>query len=762
MVKKALEVVLGLIFSGLIVPTVAAMPALEDPLLNADLSSEHIAGATNAAAALGNGRLTVGISPWSEIIYFRWPRPSFYDHLRYITKAYGFIGFNNPRDTRWGDDAASLDWRRYGRPYEVDPELGSRGALRLKDGSYTWFGDPSWTSSRAYVPEWSPVLCTTITRSDATVLACQWVDGEDDLLIQDFKINSSAAQKFFYYATFDPCQKRAGYWGAPDPKSAGFATVYLEHQGIILYFQPRHKNEFRLKKHLKEKFTAELIDRLYPQGGFFVAMGFSERPDGFQVGGDRQGKGVPDSAPFAASEEARKGKLGGSRYFIGQADAGLEKNIFQTSIRVSVLISAAESAKQAVALIENARAKGIDELRAKAVSDLKPLADRVELPSSASASEKRVARRSILNLLVGRDRESGAIIASPSRQPAYYYDWPRDGSFYDLSLDLAGFPEIAGSHIDFYRRTQRKGSLDLSITWLLGGKPLFYSPRGHWYSNSYTDGSPGKFKIIPVEIDETSLLTWDLWRHEQFIPKSGRPEYQKDHLEQLTLAADAILEYVNVKKGWTKKVFEDDHPIPRATLHGAASVLAGLAAAADAGKRWEAKPEKVKRWQEAAIALRQGILRRIEMDKMLESGGWRGVQWSLFPAPVFESYDDPRAQILIDKLAAEIEQKADKKRPGFAYLGEQLFILGIATAKKPEYRPLIQRGVNVLVNEVPMLGTDCYGEVTLWIDLPGQPGKVAQQRTSIPHLWTGVTTYLAVEALYRPERFLTQIPPIPK
>ena len=158
------------------------------------------------------------------------------------------------------------------------------------------------------------------------------------------------------------------------------------------------------------------------------------------------------------------------------------------------------------------------------------------------------------------------------------------------------------------------------------------------------------------------------------------------------------------------------------------------------------------------------ILERIKNDKTIEQGGWRGIQWSLFPAPVFESFDDPLAQKLIKKLATDVEEKATKKHPGFAYLGEQVFILGIATAKQPEYKPLMDKAVKILVNEVPMPGADCYGEVTIWIDMPGQgkEGKVAQQRTSIPHLWTGVTTYLAVESLYRPERFLSQIPPVPK
>jgi len=66
---------------------------------------------------------------------------------------------------------------------------------------------------------------------------------------------------------------------------------------------------------------------------------------------------------------------------------------------------------------------------------------------------------------------------------------------------------------------------------------------------------------------------------------------------------------------------------------------------------------------------------------------------------------------------------------GFAYLGEDVFILALADEKQG--------------------------------DFAGTGEKVAQQRTSIPHLWSGVTVYLAALAIYEPERFSGQRPPPP-
>ena len=89
----------------------------------------------------------------------------------------------------------------------------------------------------------------------------------------------------------------------------------------------------------------------------------------------------------------------------------------------------------------------------------------------------------------------------------------------------------------------------------------------------------------------------------------------------------------------------------------ASSVLAGLSAAADAGARWGADPAQVEKWKRAAVALRAGILKRIEDDRTLDRGGWRGLQWTLFPAPVFESYADPAADKLIQRLSKDFRAR---------------------------------------------------------------------------------------------------------
>ncbi len=724
--------------------------------------AESMGGATNAAGALGNGKLTVGISPWSELIYFRWPTLSYYDHLRYYTKARGLLSALSPKDMRWGKDAPSLDWHRYGRPYDVYPGAGARGGISLSSGNVSWFGDSTWTSSRRYEPPDGPIICTTVSRQDAKVEICQWLDQNSDLLVQEYHIESSSASKFFYYGTFAPTKKLDRGFGVPDSKKHGFAGTYLPDHSIILYFQPNVKDKGRISSKINTGLSAAQIDDLFPERGTFIAMSLTPSLDGFQVGADRRGRSVSRDAPIGASENAITGSLDSNIGYIGQIDAGFEYELDGGENDVTVLIGVADTAESSVKIIEAAQKPNLDKIKKATINYWLNLSKNIEVPQQAKETEKILARRQITNLFIGRDPETGAIVAAPTRQPAYRFDWPRDGAFYDLALDFAGFPEIVSHHLEFYRRFQRKKRIGASISWLLRFKSPFYSPKGHWDAILFTDGRKGALSIIPFEIDETSLILWDLWRHEQFVPSSEQASYQKTSLGTLTLAANAITSYVNKRKGWNKRAFEDDNIVPTATLHGASSILMGLASAIDAGRKWGGDTESIDRWKASAIALREGILRRIEDKSILGKAGWRGIRWALFPAPVFETYEDSRAQTLIDALITETEEKITQKRLAYSYLAEDVYVLCIAAANDPNIKPLLSQAVDVVVNQLPIPGTNCYGENTILISMPDSPKYLLQQRVSIPHLWNGVCAYLCIEAFYRPERFLSQIPPIPK
>jgi hypothetical protein len=67
---------------------------------------------------------------------------------------------------------------------------------------------------------------------------------------------------------------------------------------------------------------------------------------------------------------------------------------------------------------------------------------------------RRVALRALVNVYVARDRQTGAIVASITRQPPYYLDWPRDGAFFNAALDVAGLTDWVTNATSGTRRSR--------------------------------------------------------------------------------------------------------------------------------------------------------------------------------------------------------------------------------------------------------------------------------------------------------------------
>jgi len=747
---------------------------IKDKLLLSDLSAESIGGATNSVAALGNGSLTVGISAWSELVYFRWPYLSFYDHLNYYTKTSSILSVFTPKDVRHGIDAPCDDWYIYGRPLEKEIGLGAKFGIFNQESGIQWADNPIWISERKYIPDWSHVLETTLTNmknNKLKIKITQALHNFDNVLIQSFKfendeLNKLSNTKFIYYANFAPWYGRESGMSKCNPQITKSISLFIEDLKIILWFCPKKSKLLysKLKKRIiKEKLnlTENVLKNLIPYEGIFISMASNFNIQECQIGNARN--------------DAEDGSLRKNNLDFGKICSGFCIPIEKNDNCINVYIAIGNSFNEVVDLIKKYRKKDINSIFNEISDEWKKFAQKIFIPKEANQVEKRVATRSIMNLFIGKDKNTNAIVASPSRQPHYNCDWPRDGAFFDLALDLAGFSDIVTKHLEFYRKFQRKTSFDFSPTWILSFKNPFYNPKGHFYSNMWSDGSPGWFKMVPIEIDETALIVWDIWRHEQFLDEKDKILYRNQFKEMLELAVEGILNYIDVKKGWIKKVMEDDDFRAKATLHGVSIVYTAICAAIELADRWYIEKSKLELWKLVANNLKKGILDQLNLiykeyskDKNLKSenieklikkiGGWRGIQWCLFPAPVFKDYNNNLSQMLIEILANDITQKANKIKEGFAYLAEEIFIFSIATKNNQKFNDLKKTVLKILIEETPVKGTDCFGEVVLWLYSKDGKSKFAQNRTSIPHLWTGATVYLSVLGTYCPELFLNLRP----
>jgi len=729
-----------------------------DPLLKADLDSEWYMGATNINGVTGNGRLTAGISYWGELTVLRWPRLSHFDHLRYRT-THGFPLRNY--GVRMDIDAPSETYARLGKPNVISPDMGSFGGVyNPEEKRASWFHEPEWDAAGRYEPEDSNIVMTTFhnPRIGITVTLTDFVPPDRDVLVRRFllKRESGAGGKksllfsFIYYANLAPSASRARFYPADwkmHEMRSDFLCVYDEEKNAVIHFKPQ-----RLPKRLAFNAQRELeaqperiadfvnnLDEEYPSGGIFIAWGFDRKPGAFSVGKTLYGrKNAQQGNPYF---EALDGSLSMRRVSSYPACAAIscpvsfdERNEFS----VMVIFSIAERAQKALKAYKESIEEGFDRIHRRTIEHWSKRASSIVLPDADDEVFKTLARRSILALDIGTDATSGAIVASISRQPQYCFDWPRDGAFFDYALDLASSNERVTRHAFFYASAQIKSR---------------YNRRkdGNFWGNYYTDGKKGSFLII--EIDETALCAWNLWRHARHVPPEDRDLYLEKIYPTIKNAAEALLRKRPKKGGFPAKAREDDNLFAKTrTLHGATSAYLGLISAHQAGKQFGENKSTCDSWISWAYEIRDAIVSSFdESSGKFNNEGWRGGTWVIWPSRILP-FEDERIQAQAEYLLSSVEPFLLKETQGAAYASEKLVACALAFQNRVEMLDRVRRCLSIMAHEVPTPGTGHFGEVALVRDF-GRGEKFFQNRTSIPHLWEGTLFYLALAAAYNPEWF---------
>jgi hypothetical protein len=275
-----------------------------------------------------------------------------------------------------------------------------------------------------------------------------------------------------------------------------------------------------------------------------------------------------------------------------------------------------------------------------------------------------------------------------------------------------------------------------------GGHDAF---AGSFAMNYYADGKPGG--PIPMEIDEVGLTLWLWYEHAKWI---GAPDQYLDSIwPQLSRAADLL---VNCKQanGLQCAENEDDDFDDRATLHGAIPVWLGLSSAARAAN-FRHRPDDARRWAQRADQLAAAIdanfsdpqLGYVGGDTMLGDVGAIGpVAWALWPAH-FRPFTDARMQHSAQQIGDSYMPFFTQSNAGGSYFGKGLVALAYAGVEPQRTRDWL----DLMVKQVPT-ATGHYGE-SFRYDGNGQYTNVV----SIPHLWEATLTYLALMAVYSPDKF---------
>jgi hypothetical protein len=501
--------------------------------------------------------------------------------------------------------------------------------------------------------------------------------------------------------------------------------------------------------------------------------------------------------------DAGDGELHGSNVAAGEVDEALRTPLTFSAgdatdvATAAVVLGFASTAAQARAAVVGVTAP--EDILAAASNALATWLAGLRLPTTAPVDALAVARRALINLRVGTDVATGAAVASISRQPPYYLDWPRDGTFFNVALDISGQTALAGRRTDLYidwqRRTAvrpmppvdqpppRDPSTGLASTY----------PAGSWEMNYFADGMVGG--PIRFEIDNTALALWSIVSHVGWVACGQRPFYGPlplvaggcqvreaagDYLTQrwdaISSAANLLTRWRDPATGLQAPASEDDNLAYTQTLHGSVTVFGALDIAGRAA-RLVHRDVDAARWEQRTCELRNAIgqyLYDAAAQRFVRAPGdhfdpasapTEETAWLVWPTHVLP-WDDQR---ITPQLASDLNIVGPTVRlenDGGSYFMKTTAAAALARGADPILGPMIADFRDRIAQTHATPATRQFGEVMVVVE--DAQGRHASQRVSTPHLWEGILFYLTAMALEDPAAFdryeavlpASQVPPM--
>ncbi|MBI2895890.1 MAG: hypothetical protein HYY06_20200 [Deltaproteobacteria bacterium] len=467
-----------------------------------------------------------------------------------------------------------------------------------------------------------------------------------------------------------------------------------------------------------------------------------------------------------ALADAGDGSLSGSRIAAAQVNAALRAPIAFDEEGVGearMLLAAGPTAAEAWSALEAALAEPFDDAEARADDRTASFLVPAAMPPTDDADLVAFCRRTLLNILVGTDASSGAIMASITRQPPYGEDWPRDGAFFDAALDVAGLSDVVTKHLRFYASVQREEPAE--PTPILNpegpGDPDDPGDRRYpadtWEMNYYADGRTGGH--IRFEVDETALLVWSFVRHSGYVPDARA--WLEEVWPNVERAANLLARWRDPATGLVWFASEDDNMTFTQGLQGAGTVFLALREAARAAA-FLGHDEDSDRWLVRAGELRAAILEYLYDDEVgflgepiaSNPGSTYGgpAAWIAWPAELLPP-DDPR---IVAQLRRDLDVMLEHVRgetEGSAYVTKTALAAAMTFAEGPEREKALEIATR-MATRIAEPDTRQLGEVFRSIDDDGD--GVAERfsnRVATPHLWAATLVYLTAMAVHAPERF---------
>lgn len=812
-------------------------PRAVDAQANID-GIENIYGATNIHAVTGHGRMSVGVSSTGDLTVLTWPSPSYSDQLAYVTSN-AFDARQQPRFGAveqagsflglYVDVGADfvLTWLRDSSSWSVEQDYGADDGPNV----HTRFVNGTLGLHVTLVDAVAPnsdlfVRHAEIVRDGDSPVERAWLVTYANL--SPVPPSSRVPELPIADWVYDGRNDFAALWDASNRAIVHFhpddQRVYRDISNLLLApsvdwgpigialesGSPSSDEVATLLQNLDEDYSP----------GVYLALSTSPAPDQHQIGFDQAevcdtldaiGDNVlllPERQPgldlpldpavldllrcpeprltprdtegwsHTATEafaDAADGNLEGSDIAAGEVSEALRTPLTFGAdgvAMVDILLAAGSTAEEARTLLSNAPSgSAIVESATTVVSSwLSGLA----LPE-ADPEARAIARRSLINLRVGTDTATGAIVASISRQPPYGLDWPRDGAFFNVALDISGQRDIVTERARLYGQWQRDEGvaptpiIDAPPPPRPDGAPADVYPADTWEMNYYPDGMVGG--LFRFEIDNTAFALWTIVAHVGWLPDSERAGYLRDNWSNIRRAADFLVYWRDETNGLHFPAQEDDNPGYRQTLNGAVPVFAALDIAARAA-RFIGEDAQAEQWESRAAEVQTGILThlfdRAAMRFVREVGSSadpsrRGptgtTAWLVWPMTLLPWNDERiRSQLLSD--LSFIEPQIFLETEGGQYFMKNTVSFGLTLAHDRAHADDILALRNQLETH-PTSGTDHFGEAMVVVrDADGRAR--ASQRVATPHLWEGILFYLTAMAMEDPDVFTAYDRVLPK
>ncbi|WP_255196933.1 hypothetical protein [Halorarius litoreus] len=684
---------------------------------------KELYGPTDINAQTGNQGLSVALNSRGTVTVCKWPRPSFYDQVKYYAT----------------DRSADH--------YGAAPNAGSFLGLRARVSGEThteWLR--AWDSDQRYADDWSDTVVTSYRHDDLglAVEVHDVVAADADALVREVTVEREsdspvAATTLLAFANVNPVVSKLSRFPVTDwclEEANADATRYDPSLDAVVH----------------EKVGVD--DSTGEAESVAVALGFAAASAEHQVGGDAYEEaagptGLAGPAVDAYDDASDGTPLSGNGRVAGQSTAALARPVDPDGGTATVLLAAAADTGGIGETLASVRERSASELRREKADWFDDQLGDAPLPDTDD-DVRALAARALVTLVQAFDPETGTIVASIATQSPYGEDWPRDGAYFNYLLSALGKHDWVEQHNRFYARVQQGSSR---------AYPDPAIPPGNWAMNYYADGVPGG--PIPYEIDETGYGIWTLYDH---YAVTGDEQYLRSVWPAIERAADYLVECRDPQTGLQCRAWEDDVPEPKQTVIGAGTVWKGLDAATTAAEAL-GKAATASRYRQRRDELAEAIDAQLYDEEVGAYGpvnagfvfsemAWPlGYRPSVGPDPA-NPLDHPRIESNMDADWAGLATTFAEPEAGTRTTGlyESKGLVPLAKARResgPGSLDQVRAGLRWVATHHATPDTNIMGEV--WtVEANEQGDREVRSIVSQPHVWEQILFYMAALEAWPP------------